>query len=343
MAYLINSARPTSLTIGSRDYVSNLVEMDASDSSAFRNGLITTTATITLGSLPGQPLVDYDRNDFRRGAKVTLDVTYPSGVTARHPRGELRVISAVYEPESESIVVEAGCDLVLTKLLDDEVTTQGLIQGYGELPLDPAQQTFENLGASLAASTKVVWSDSSGAIQKAPYFGADGFGTVEAGKFISVRGSTALAVEPLAAAEAIPDQIELSYSYPKGLIASDEQGRIDTTETESYYFLRYPAITYERQNVNDDLIGSLDLSLPPVTVPSIPIPASGCGNTPKPPQWTPSFTTGGGTVAGGLTISVPSSCSQNFQTVAVPIPMPPPLDAIEVWVVVFWMLVLSSW
>ena len=317
MSYLINAARPVSLTIGGTDYISNLVDFQLSDSSGYRNGIITSSGTIRLATNPGESFEDYDRNDFKRGTQITLDITYPDGTTSRHPRGLLYVISTSYSPEEETVLLDVGCYLAMKKLLDNEDDIEALIDQYADIPLDPAQRDFESLSSSIAAATKVMWADETGGINKDLYFAGDGYGTYASGAFVSVRGVTALTIQPLAAAAAIPDSIELSYSYPEDEIATDNQGRIDTTTTESNYFLRYPAITFERQAPDGPLSGNVSLKIPPVQIPPIPIPTSGCGNTPSPPQYKPSTSVGGGTIGGGFTIAVPSACSQNYETKSV--------------------------
>ena len=297
-------------------------DFQVSDTSGYRNGIITTSGTIILGTNPGQSLEDYDRNDFRRGAEIIFDIDLPSGATVRHPRGLLYVISASYSPEQETVLLDVGCSLSMTKLLDDDDEIEALIDQVGTIPLDPAQRTFENLSSSIAAEAKVAWVDKYGVIQKTDYFLGDSFGSYAAGEFVSVRGVTALSVAPLAAAAAIPDEVELSYSYPQGTIAENNQDRVDTDVTTSNYFLRYPAITYKREPPSGGLQGNISLDIPPVTIPPIPKPVSGCGNTPQPPVYSPAQEVGGGNVGGNFSITIPVSCSQNYSTVATPIYVP---------------------
>lgn len=316
MSYLVNSARPASLTIGTTDYLANLVSFQVNDTSGFRNGLITTSGQIILGTKPGQSLTDYKRDDFKRGREVVLEVTYPSGTTERHPRGLLYVISSSYSPEEEEISIEVACGLSMIKLLNKEDDVEQLITTYEEVNLDPAAREFENLSASISAATKVMWQDRNGDLQKEKYFGDDAFGIYEDGDFLSVRGQTALQVSPLAATAAIPDEIELSYQYPADLRATDQQGRVDTVTTESNYFLRYPANTYTRQAPDGPLVGNISIPIPPVTIPPIPLPTSGCGNNPSRPAYSPATESGGGTVGGSFDISIPSSCSSGWETVS---------------------------
>ena len=106
MSYLVNQTRVSSLTVGGVNYTSSLVDWQASDQTAYKNGCIQTTGSLTLGSYPGGPPVeDYDRDNFRRGTVVILDITDPLGTPYRHPRGYLYVISSSYDVEGEQLVV----------------------------------------------------------------------------------------------------------------------------------------------------------------------------------------------------------------------------------------------
>lgn len=276
MSYLVASAYPAELKIGTGDYVNNLLSFTAQDASAFRTGLITTVGQIKLGSLPGQNLADYDRNDFKRGTRINLKIRYPSGRIKIHPRGDLYVISTAYLPEREELLIECGCLLVIKKLLEETET----LLPMAPIPLDPAQQDFPNISASIAAAGKIAWADSNGLLAMVDFFEGDGFGGVAASKFVAMRGVTTLGVTPLAAAQAIPDEILLSYQYPKGTLADDNQGRVDTTTTTSRYFLRYPATTFDRFRLKpiQDVVAP-----PPIVIPPVVVVSSGCGNTPPPP------------------------------------------------------------
>ena len=120
MAYLVNQTRLHSLTIAGVDYTGSMLSWACSDSSANRNGLISTTGTVVLGQVPsGYDVEDYDRDNFKRGMPVILQVTYPSGTVARHPRGLLYVLTSTYNPESNQLTVDIGCRLTLAKLTDD--------------------------------------------------------------------------------------------------------------------------------------------------------------------------------------------------------------------------------
>jgi hypothetical protein len=315
MGYLINTTRPASLLIGGTEYIDNLISFQVNDTSSYRNGIVTTIGSIVIGSKTGQLLADYRRDDFRRGVSVAFDVIYPSGTTARHPRGTLNVISASYSPEDERISIEVGCSLVMAKLLQDD----DLVTPYIEIPLDPVQEDYEGVASSLATGGKILWQDSSGNLQKESFFQGDGFGGYTAGAFVSVRGVTAIGVQPLAATAAIPDEIELSYQYPVDGKASDQQGRVDTTATESTYFIKYPAITYERIKPEGPLEGVINIEVPPVTIPPTGTSrGGGCGNSVSTPSYKPSQTAEPENISGDFNITVPSSCETSYETKASP-------------------------
>lgn len=285
MSYLANQTRVASLTIGGVDYTSSLVSWQASDQSAYKNGCIQTTGSLTLGSYAGGPPVeDYERDNFRRGVVVTLDVTDPFGAPYRHPRGYLYVVSSSYDVESEQLVVDLGCRLVmmaLTEKIDDLVSIV-------PVTLDIAQTTYQNCSAAFASVGQYVYQDNQGALQSGVFFDGDGYSGVAAGKWVSVLGVTTTSVQPLAGGSAIPDQIALSYQVPSDGLNTDEKGRLDRTETDSYYFVRYPAVIYVRKNSDADAAnpnGTLDNI---ETVYTGPVTAKGssgssCGNTPEQP------------------------------------------------------------
>ena len=132
MSYLINATRPASLKLNDAEYIDQLESFQVSDTSSYRNGIVTTTGTIILGTVGGSDLQDYERDDFQRGSTVRFEVTYPSGNTALHPRGRLNVISSAYDPELERITLEVGCDLVVAKMLDND----SVVLPFEAVPLD---------------------------------------------------------------------------------------------------------------------------------------------------------------------------------------------------------------
>jgi hypothetical protein len=314
MGYLVNTAIPASLKFNGVEYVNQLRSFQVSDTSSYRNGIVTTTGSIVIGTTSGSSIEDYQRDDLQRGSTVRFEVTYPSGTTALHPRGRLNIISSSYDPEAEEISMEVGCDLVMAKLLDDD----SVVLPFEEIPLDETAKTFEGISSSLAAAGKLIWQANDGSIGQAAFFGGDNFGSYQSGQFVSVRGVTALAVQPLAATAAIPDQIELSYQYPTDTKANNQQGRVDTVTSESNYFVKYPATVFERiKGATVDLrtitAGGV-ITIPAVRGPQLP--STGCGNTPPPPSYTPAVTI---PVPGQqITIQIPAPCSHGYETKAVP-------------------------
>lgn len=271
MGYLVQKTRAAALTIGGQDYTSSFVELQVSDVSAFKNGLITTSGTLILGQRPGQAdIQDYNRNIFKRGTLVTLDITEPGGVAYRHPRGHLYVLTVSYDVEAEQLVVEVGCRLALAYLIDDESTVLPLVP----VPLDPAQQTIQSCSASFASAGMILYQDNQGNLQSRKFFGTDGTGGIEAGDFVSVLGETALSVAPLSGGNAIPDVIRLSYQTPLNALASDEPVRETTDVVTSKYYIDYPAVAYTRVPESD--IGEACL-------PAKEVVADDCGGNLAPP------------------------------------------------------------
>ena len=282
MAYLINTARASSLTIGGVNYTQNLVSWSCSDSSAVKNGLMTTDGNLQLGTVPGSSLEDYDRNAFKRGQKIILNITYPDQTTIRHPRGLLYVVGAAYNPETETIDIEMGCRIALA-VLSDEADTLKNLPG---VKLDPARQNdLSNISGALAAEGKVAYQDNSGSLVVRNFFGNDTGSSFDQGQWVSVLGETTLSVSPLAGSSPLPDGIKLSYQVPseEGNIVDEEDQRnpdspnkLQLDSTESYYFLTYPATIYER--IGD---GEIPNDVRPGSVPTST--DSGCGNTPDEP------------------------------------------------------------
>ena len=284
MGYIVQKTRASQLTIGGVDYTSSMLEFQVSDSSAFKNGLISTAGSLTLGQRPGgADIKDYDRNTFKRGTVVTLDITDPGGATYRHPRGYLYVVSVGYDVESEQLEVELGCRIALAFLTDKPDTILPLVP----IPLDPAQQTIQSCSGSFASAGKVLYQNNQGQLVSNLFFDGDDSSGVSAGEWVSVLGETAVSVSPLAGATAVPDRIDLGYQIPAGLIADDNTGKVDTVVETSNYFLAYPATTYTRNPASDSLTGIIagtrlpDIVRIPTARPATP---SGCGNTPAPPS-----------------------------------------------------------
>lgn len=284
MSYIVNQARVHTLTIGGVDYTSALISWNASDASANKNGFISTSGSLILGSYPGGPDVeDYDRNDFKRGIPVVLTMRKPNGSTYRHPRGLLYVVSTSYDVESEQLVVELGCRLALAAIMDDASTTLPL----SPIPLDPAQQQIGNVSAAFAAAGKYLYQNNQGNLITGTFFDGDSTSGTAPGQWTSILGVTAISAAPLAGTGAIPDSVKLSYSIPEGSVANDQKGRIDSDEVISYYWIDYPASLSVRVNTDaDDENPNGSLNNAGGTNPGSKPPANGndpCGNTPDQP------------------------------------------------------------
>lgn len=321
MGYLVQKTRVSTLTVGGIDYTSSFVSFNVSDATAKRNGLVTTTGNLVLGQRPGQTdIEDYDRDIFKRGTQVILDLTTPGGSSYRHPRGLLYIVSVSYDVEAEQLNIELGCQISLMQLIDDPDTILPLVPIY----LDPAQRTIQNCAASFASAGKLLYQDNQGNLVSLKFFGNDDLSGVEAGQWVSVLGTTALQVEPLGASDPIPDEISLSYQVPIGVLSGDEAGKIDTVVETSKYFINYPSTVYERIGPSGTETGGTGDSDPENNFSSgISIPlristaafTSGCGNTPSAPS----------TVANiGIDPGVqnPIACLSNYTTERVDVYLP---------------------
>ncbi len=306
MSYIANKTRVSSLSIGGVDYTSAFLEWVVSDQSAYKNGCVQTTGSLTLGTFPGGPLIeDYDRNNFKRGVPVTLDLTEPGGAVYRHPRGFLYVISSSYNIESEQLVVDLGCRLTmmaLTEEIDDLIA-------IAPIPLDVAQTSFQNCSASFASVGGYVYQDNLGVLQTGTFFDGDSYSEVSAGQWVSVLGTTAVSASPLQGSEAIPDQIDLSYQVPADGLSEDSKGLIETVETESYYFTSYPSTVFIRRN-NDASASNPNGTLGNVgntsSTPTSTANSSPCGNTPSAPVGAES----------------PASCNEGYELDSQPVFLP---------------------
>jgi len=284
MSYLIQPTRPYSVTVNGVNVTQELVEFVCSDSSAFKNGLIQTKGTLILAApFDESGNEDYNRNSFRRGHEVVVEIEYSDGTTERHPRGLLYVMGVQYVPEDEVLEIEVGCKLSMIKLVDDPDEVLALVP----IPLDPSQRTMEGASGSFLSDGKFLWQDNTGNLVVSEMF-PEGINPISNGKFAVVRGETALSVEPLQGVGPIPDQIELTYKVPSGTVGGDEQGRQDIVETTSYYYLRYPGITYVRTSGIISIDGDTSYKdecwkLGTVTVhyPSQPGTTNACGTSPS--------------------------------------------------------------
>jgi hypothetical protein len=306
MSYIANKTRVSSLTIGGIDYTSAFQEWVVSDSSAYKNGCIQTTGSLTLGNFPGGPLVeDYDRNNFKRGTQVLLDLVEPGGVSYRHPRGFLYVISSSYSIETEQLIVEIGCRLTLMALTEeiDELIA------ITPVTLDVSQTSFQNCSAAFASVGKYVYQNNVGALQTGVFFDGDTYEGVSPGQWISVLGKTAVSASPLQGSGAIPDQISLSYQVPAGGLSEDNKGLVETVETDSYYFTAYPATVFVRKNGDataSNPNGTLDNVNNTSSTAVTSANSSPCGNTPDAP-------TGA---------EKPASCNEGYELNSEPVYLP---------------------
>ena len=291
MGYLVQKTRAAQLLIGGTDYASSCISLQVADAGAFNKGLITTSGTLALGQRPGGgDIQDYDRNAFKRGVPVILDMKRPDGSVYRHPRGYLYVMSVSYEAEAERLVVEVGCQLSLAYLTDNADEILPLVP----IHLDPAQRTVPNCSASFASAGMVLYQNNSGELVSRKFFGSDSSAGVEPGAWVSILGKSALSVSPLAGSGAIPDEIELAYQIPEDLLADDNLGKVSTTVETSNYFLNYPATVWVR-NPNPTPSGVIQLPDRVTQNPGRPGSTGSCGQVLSPP------TTGGSTITPGGT------------------------------------------
>lgn len=308
MGYLGNATRFESVTVNGVNFSSHFVSFTCSDASANKNGLISTTGDLVFGNYGEMPsMEDYDRNAFKRGHQVVINISSPGLGTVRHPRGLLYVISTAYEPGNDELLVQVGCKLALAALTED---TSEFI-GLAPVPLDPAQRTYSNVSASFAAAGKYLFQNNQGTLVQGDFFSGDSFAGSALGEWVSVYGTTTLAASPLAAGSAIPDQIEVSYQVPSDALASNQSGKIEITETESRYFLQYPATLFIRKPPEIPENEPREPQ-PPAPRPKPPSRTSGCGNSPIPPSTDlPSSGPSDSPTPGGSLID---SCSEDYET-----------------------------
>ena len=270
MSYLVNQTRLASVSINGQNLTDRVIDITLSDSSGIKNGLIATDGTIQLGRRPGSPdRSDYSRSVFARGAPVVIDIKFPSGNTTRHPRGRLYVIDTTFDPTDESITVSVGCRMALAAL-------DGNLNDIKHLPklfITPTRMSYASISAALAAEGKIVWYDSYGSLRSTSMFGGEGYGYSPFPNWVSVFGVTTLAISALDSTRSIktagnpysggdPDDIELSYEYTECKIDpntnlpkcddDDNANKIDIAESQSRYYLQYPAIYYEREKDPDE-------------------------------------------------------------------------------------------
>jgi hypothetical protein len=273
MARLVNPTRRYQLLIDGVDYSTKMISWQVSDASANKNGIIQTQGELILGEIiGGNSLEDYDRNLFKRGTPVILNVYKPgAGSPTRHPRGYLYVVTTGYSPESSSLSVKLGCKLTLAALTDDVSSIIGLVP----IPLEEDRQDFSNCAASFAAAGQVLYQNNQGNLVARRFFDGDGYGTAAAGVWTSIMGQTALSVSPMLGGNALPDVLELSYQYPDNGL-DPNQTDYEKIETDSFYPTQYPGFAFERISGTTGISGS-NVSGNTST------PTSSCGNAPGQP------------------------------------------------------------
>ena len=315
MSYISNDTRISKVEIAGVDYTSRFIQMAVSDSSANRSGCVLTSGTIELGaSIEDAPSSDYFRERFRRGDTVDVFVTIPGGGSVIHPRGALYVVSNSYDVESEVLSIEVACRLSLMSLTENKDPSRiSELAAFVPIDLDPVQSTFGNCCAGISSAGQYIYQDSSRNLQVREFWAGDNNVATASGDWLSVLGVTTNSIAPLSGGEAIPDQINLSYQIPDDGSNSDNKGRIDLASTDSYYFLQYPATTYQRQNSDADANnpnGTLEnVSTSSTSYSSSTGGSSSCGNTPPPPT-------------GNDGEPVESSCNEGYVLVQTPVYLP---------------------
>ena len=292
MSYIVNGARLATVTVNGVNYTDAFLNWNVTDASAFKNGAIVTTGTLTLGTQAGTSLESYRRDLFKRGQQVILTMTDEDGVTFRHPRGLLYVVDHGYSPEAEQVEIQISCKLGLAALTND---VENLI-GLSPIPLDVTQQQFSNISAAFTSAGQYIYQDNNGSLQTGEFFAGDSTAGTSPGEWLSIDSVTSLSVTPLAGSSPVPDTIQVQYQIPKDALAEDNKGYIETVQTISQYFVDFPGVSYQR-------VGTPDAETPSST-PSRPTSTtSDCGNSPPPPP----------SDGGNDTDYV--SCSDQFETV----------------------------
>ena len=295
MSYLVGSSKIHRITINGEDYTSQLVSWQASDSSCYKQGLVTTQGQVVLAGVQGGPyMTDYDRNNFKRGQEVILEIKTREGDVVRHPRGLLYVITNSYNVETEEMTIQLGCQIDLAQLTENYEALLPL----APLPLDPLRRDAGAVSQSLASAGMYAFQNNAGELVSDRFFGNDTTESHDFGEWVSVLGRTSLSVQPLAGTKPIPDSINLAYNSLAG--DNTTGGKVDITTTESYYFITYPATYYQRTGNG---LGSITGVI--VTAPSSG-QSSSCGNTPPAP---------GGSTA-------PAPCNDGYELQQQPLVLP---------------------
>ena len=250
MAWLNNTAATLTIEIDGEDYSNELVSGQFTDGTIAGTGCIMTSGSLQLSELPGQRrLEDYRKTKFGRGKIVLLEVTLGEQDPIRHPRGYLYIVDSVYDMETRSVDITVGCQLFMHNLTDD-------IEALRDYTIDelPETATFADLSAAVAAEGLFLWQDRFGDIKKDRYFSEDGWGSnKEPEKWVSVRDYTALSVAPLSTGNAVPDKIEVTYTWTEDQDDAPPLGDDGKPEeqdsTVSSYYLEHPANLKREQKV----------------------------------------------------------------------------------------------
>ena len=275
MAYLVNNARVSSLTIGGVDYTNSLLNWQVSDASCNKNGFVATNGTIVLGNSPSLDITDYDRNIFKRGTETVLTIQYPSGNSAVHPRGLLYVIGVGYNPDSETLEVEIGCKISLAVLMDDTTNLYPL----APMTLDATQREIGNINSAFVTKSQYVYQDNTGNLVTGTFYDGDTNAGVAAGDWVSIQGVTALSAAPLAGASPMPDKLRVTYQVPTSTIADANPNPPPEFSSETtVYSINFPGTNFERKGTGNlnDISGTQ-------TSEATDGRTSSCGNTPDRP------------------------------------------------------------
>ena len=298
MSYYVNQALLALVSIDGVNVTDRVLSWTVSDTTLKNVGCMSTSGELVLGQADElSEVLDYGRDSYRRGTEVIVDVKKKDGSIVRHPRGLLYVISSSYSPQDSTQKIEIGCRLTLSSLTDDVEAIRQLVP----VPLDPAQNDFQSVSASFASGGSYIYQDNQGNFQTGEFFEGDQFGEVSPGSWVSIYGKTALSVSPLQQGGAIPDTIQLSYSYPFSGLTEDNKGKIVQDEAVSNYFLQYPGTVYIRSQVLDGIPGG---SSPEQNNAGV---GSSCGNSPSSPGESPNR---------------PNSCSDGYTTEGATITQP---------------------
>ena len=339
MSYLVNETRLTRVIIGGSDVTEAVTDITLSDSSAIKNGLIATDGEIKMGYRPGAtPRDDYKRSLYLRGTPIEIYVTYPSGLEDRHPRGSLVVFDTLFVPEKEELVISVGCKMAFAALQERVDELLPLPNFY----LPPTRRNYSSISAALATEGRVAWYDKDGILRSDYMFSGETQTTSPAPNWVSVFGTTALAVSAVNKTRSFelknagpagspyqgsdPDNIELSYEYAPCRYTTEgspicpdnaqEPDIIETATSESRYYAQYPAVYYERVATNTTFNNAVGVSQPSLnksgrpdsTTGKVDATKSDCQEKPRERENPAASKVGGGSSNGQV------SCMSGYQT-----------------------------